>query len=320
MATDWISAERAIKIFSVVWKQKEAREALIRCAGGAMIRTRAKQFTSPHVAQINYDIPVGFWVSPKLTVLSWETSDFALDLDSNYPTHAFHVMFDREGVIASLPIEKRGEGSRAGSIAANPNFISAREAVALVYSTTPLVHNVTNIILDYCRSGHIHGAALLMQYSGYGKTGPWDMENSEWEIAPFFWQRCTSPNYSSRDWDAGVFEGSYTNSHSREWFRLTGVHFVKSSLAVIIPSILEVTAKAEGAPVNNEDLPPLAEAKLNAWWRGKEAIADSLTEEELLTLVRAKFPENYISRARIRKFTSGRMQGRKPIRQKDTAN
>ena len=285
-----------------------------------MIRTRAKQFVSPDLAQINYDLPVSFWASPKLLTLSWDTSDFGHASDPDTPIHAYAVMFDREAVIATLPIEKRGEGARAGSIATNRNFASAREALALLHSALPLMMDVKGAILDYCRTGHIHGAALLMQYSGSSKTGPWHMENSDWEIAPFFWQRCTSREYSHQNWDSGVFEGSSTNSHSREWFRLTGVYFVKSSLTILAPSLLSDNEATEEAVSPEQKLPRLSDSNLEKWWHGKEAIAECLTEDELLTLVRTKFPKNHIARARIRKYTNGRTQGRKPIRRKDTAN
>lgn len=64
---------------------------------------------------------------------------------------------------------------------------------------------------------------------------------------------------------------------------------------------------------------PLSDSDLKTWWRSKTKVRDLLTKDELLALVRAKFPDNHISRDRVRDLIGPRKQGPKPIRDKPTA-
>lgn len=63
---------------------------------------------------------------------------------------------------------------------------------------------------------------------------------------------------------------------------------------------------------------PVSESSLNSWWI-KMVERDSLSQAELLKAVRAEFPNNSISRDRIRDLTNGRKRGRKPKRGKTPA-
>lgn len=58
---------------------------------------------------------------------------------------------------------------------------------------------------------------------------------------------------------------------------------------------------------------PLSESELNKWWQGKTKVRDLLTKDELLTLIKAKYPDKHISRDRFYEFVGPRTRGKKPF-------
>jgi len=100
-------------------------------------------------------------------------------------------------------------------------------------------------------------------------------------------------------------------SYFEEWFSATGVEIVLSSDEVAKVIQADFEDEGEGANTNAEvaTLPPLSEAELQKWWADKSNVRDSLTKDELLTLVRAKFSDKHISRERFRDLAGVRKRG-----------
>ena len=65
--------------------------------------------------------------------------------------------------------------------------------------------------------------------------------------------------------------------------------------------------------------PRLGEEKLMAWWLALDETSKRLPQEVHVRLARAAFPNNSISRERIRAFTVGRKRGPRPSGGKATA-
>lgn len=126
---------------------------------------------------------------------------------------------------------------------------------------------------------------------------------AEWK--PEF-SRCSFAAYSSDT-------EPYSTSYYEEWFSATGIEIVLSSdeMAKVIQADLEDEGEASNTNAEVATLPPLSNAELQKWWAEKSKVRDSLTKEELLTLVRAKFPDKHISRERVRDLAGARKRGPK---------
>lgn len=70
----------------------------------------------------------------------------------------------------------------------------------------------------------------------------------------------------------------------------------------------------QGAPDDpSSQKSPLSDAELDRWWESRAKVRDHLTKDELLTLVRAKYPDRHISRDRIRDLAGPRKTGPKTV-------
>lgn len=100
----------------------------------------------------------------------------------------------------------------------------------------------------------------------------------------------------------------YDIDYHEEFYR---VQFIEFALAKTLPSpVTDIAA----LPVGNENtklLIPLSESNLRKWWDSKAKVRDDLSQDELLTIARFKFPDNHISRDRIRNLTGARKRGPK---------
>lgn len=70
---------------------------------------------------------------------------------------------------------------------------------------------------------------------------------------------------------------------------------------------------ADGANKEQGSKAPLSEANLQKWWSSKAGVRKMLTKDELLALVRSKYPDNHISRERVRDLVGARKRGPKGI-------
>lgn len=75
-----------------------------------------------------------------------------------------------------------------------------------------------------------------------------------------------------------------------------------------------------GAPTPNPPAVPLSDAHLKDWWKRLSPEGQARSQDDLLSMCRAAFPDRYISRQRIRDLTGPRKRGKPPNRQKPMAN
>lgn len=120
------------------------------------------------------------------------------------------------------------------------------------------------------------------------------------------YNRCSFASYSPET-------ESFQPSYYEEWFSATGIEIVLSSneLTKLLQPGLQDENEAANTLPEVETHTPLSEADLQKWWAGKSKVRDSLTKDELLALVRAKFPDKHISRERIRDLAGARKRGPK---------
>jgi len=132
-----------------------------------------------------------------------------------------------------------------------------------------------------------------------------DQKTAEWQPE---YNRCSFASYTPST-------ESYLESYYEEWFLATGIEILLS------PNELSGLRQANTDPVANEEvsdnvsqaLTPLSEADLKKWWNSKSKVRDLLSKDELLALIRSKYPDNHISRERIRDLAGARKRGPKGL-------
>jgi hypothetical protein len=126
----------------------------------------------------------------------------------------------------------------------------------------------------------------------------------EWDIPVRFWTEYCAPERSVQYWELGKFSGRAYRLDDTNCIELTGVHFLK---ATIDAAPVESDTHAEAVAKK----PNLSDAELNKWWESMVSSREQLSQDQLITLVRAKYPENCVARDRIRKLSGGRKRGPK---------
>lgn len=129
----------------------------------------------------------------------------------------------------------------------------------------------------------------------------------EWE--PSF-NRCA---YAACPPDVTVFDPSYYEESLSAWE-------IEIMLRSELPNDADTYANPQLEIEDNQTseagavMPPISQSELAKWWESKSDVRDYLSQEELLTLVRAKYPDKAISRDRVRELIGTRKRGPKPIR------
>jgi hypothetical protein len=93
------------------------------------------------------------------------------------------------------------------------------------------------------------------------------------------------------------------------------VHVDRSDLLRRFPEVEATTNPLPPQPVKK----PISDTKLLNWIRALGDRAEDMSQTELLSAVRAAFPDYHVARERVRAITSGRKRGRKPIRPESAA-
>lgn len=318
MASQWISASKVIQVFGKYKPEYELKMAICARAHQGLIKTQAKTLSVSGEARNVVEIPRQFWWAEGHEALEqdWDTGDFSTFVKDT-EMQAFSVSFDLDGLLGLIAFESRHEVLGIFSVGRNPDWISALGARRYVYEVGGIEpSSAAKALVEQCALGFVTARASLCQISNSFREDDWAFEEREWNIEPWVWQTIRRSNTAPFDWQSGTFTGQVRNAGITRLIKLTAVYFLKSSLTIFAPA-KHVNANDDES--EQPTLPPLSESKLNKWWNGKVAVRESLTQEELLILVRATFPQNSITRLRIRALTGPRTTGRKPIRDKKTA-
>lgn len=88
---------------------------------------------------------------------------------------------------------------------------------------------------------------------------------------------------------------------------LNGVHFLRSSLDILLPAPRSPDEEGQVDPRK----PNLPEADLQRWWDKLLPAREALSQNHLWLLAKGDHPQHTVSRERIRALTEGRTPGPK---------
>jgi hypothetical protein len=228
MAEHWIPASKAIEI---------AKDEIALCTRlhAGLISARADLLIIDHKEERSAKIPQGFWWSEGHAALqqNWQSGDFETWIDQKVQCKAFGVTFALSEVLEIVPFERRALIARSLSVAGDPDWVSAKEALRLSFEAANKL-KPGEAILELARLGFVSGKAVnLLAY----RRGPTEheilWEQREWDIEPWFWQDFTLPGKVSLDWALGKFSASGTGPTAIQYVMLSGVHFHRESLAAL---------------------------------------------------------------------------------------
>lgn len=305
MAGQWIQAAKALELAG-------SRYALCERLHAGLARASARLLLKDGERLEEIVIPAAFWWAGGKEALDqdWDTGDFSTWIDHAERWQAFGVTIELDGILEMLPFERRAIVTRELSVIADPAWVPASEVRRLVYEVTN-VNPVSagGFVLDRARLGLLTARAVLAQGShGKHDRNDWSWQFQEWDVPAWFWKDFTSEGSSSQDWQSGRFAGRGIGPGNVKCVVLSGVHFLRDSLAALAPP----SPLKDSDTIDPEALkPPLSQASLERWWSKKEAIRESLSEAELMVLVRAAHPDHFISRERVREIMGPRKRGPK---------
>lgn len=304
MAEQWIEASVTLDIFG-------SRMAICaRCHAG-LIRSRAASFNRDGQKAHEAELPREFWWAEGHEALeqNWDTGDFSTWIEHKQHWRAYGVRFALDDLLQLVPFEEQAAVRRRLSVAGNPAWVSAREARRFAYTEAGLNPMAAGkAVLEQCRLGFIIGRAVEMRWALGHKPDDWTTEVREWDIPLFFWENFATHEASSQDWEQGLFAGRGRGPQGYGWMTLNGVHFLRSSLNVLLPA---TPAPVEGQDPVDPRKPALPEAELHRWWDKLAGARDTLTQEQLRAVATSDHPQNTVSRERIRALADGRKPGPK---------
>lgn len=228
MAEQWISAASAVRIVG---------GALPLCARlhSGLVVSRATKLQIDDREQTGAKIPKAFWWATGHGALeqNWETGDFSTWVDRDQHWQAFGVTFELSGLLDMVEFERRPMIARSLSVAANKDWVSAREARQLSYAE--FHHGATKAgpaIIEQARLGFVAGRAVLAQVGNPNSSSKvW--EEREWNIPTWFWAEFTGADRSNQDWELGRFSGKGRMPEGVDYMTLSGVHFLRESLSAV---------------------------------------------------------------------------------------
>ncbi|KQS49732.1 hypothetical protein [Sphingomonas sp. Leaf198] len=306
MADQWLEAATALDVFG-------NRLAICERCHAGLVRTQAASFYRVDNVQADAELPREFWWAKGHEALdqNWQTGDFSTWIDQKYHWQAFGVRFALADLLNLLPFDQHAAIRRQLSVAGNSAWISAREARRFAYEKARLNPTTAGkAVAEQCRLGFILARAVEMRWAlGRTPDDGWTEEAREWDVPIWFWERFTTQDASSQDWEQGRFAGRGRGPQGYGWLTLNGVHFLRSSFDVLLPSALP-------APEGSEQADPrkvaLSEADLLRWWDKLAPVREGLTQEQLRAIAASDHPQHTVSRDRIRALADGRKPGPKP--------
>lgn len=160
---------------------------------------------------------------------NWTSGDFSTWIEEEFECQALGVTFPLSGITDMLPVERRAEVARSLSVAGNPEWVSAAEAVQLACQR-PGITNGRALIVEHGRLGLLTGRAVLAQ----GFTGP-DLETCtwetrEWQMPTTFWDCVEQATDRFQEWDLSRLSAGAAINGKPEWLRASGVHILAGPL------------------------------------------------------------------------------------------
>jgi hypothetical protein len=227
--------------------------------------------------------------------------------------NAFGVRFALDDVLETLPVEQRALAARQCSVQGSNDWYSARQARDMVANNENLQSfTAGNRLIELAKLGFVTGRAVQM-FSGKELGSNYGTFEREWDIPVWFWTEYCAPERSVQYWELGKFSGRAYRLDSTNCIELTGVHFLRATIDA--PPVESDTHVEAGVKKPN-----LSDAELNKWWESMAPSREQLSQEQLITLVRAKYEGKYVARDRIRELSGGRKRGPKDLAAKSPPN
>jgi hypothetical protein len=302
MADQWIAASTAVEIFG-------SRLAICERCHAGLICSRAETFVQQDKSSSDVELPREFWWARGSEGLEqdWRTGDFRTWINHKEDWLAFGVRFALDDLLKLLPFDQHATTRRRLSVAGDATWLSAREARRFAYEKARLNPMAAGAaIVEQCRLGFIIGRAVEMRWARGSKPDDWTTEAREWDIPVWFWERFTTQDASSQNWEQGLFAGRGRGPQGYGWLTLNGVHFLRSSLDALLPA---TASPADGQEVLDLRRSALPEAELRRWWNKLAGAREFLTQEQLRALAASDHPQHTVSRDRIRALADGRKPG-----------
>jgi hypothetical protein len=301
MADQWIDAAAALGLI------KNPMVICERCHAG-LIRSRANVLKRSEEQFHDVEVPRGFWWAEGHAALeqNWTTGDFNTWIDGKH-VRAFGVSFALNDLLTLVPFEQQAGVRRRLSVAGNPAWVSAVDARRFAYNDAGIPPtSAGTAIIEQCRLGFIIGRAVEMRLAGGTQPDDWMKEAREWDIPTWFWEKFTAAGSSRQDWVSGVFSGIGRAPTGYGSITLNGVHFLRSSLDVLKPTLPSADKDLEPQQAKK---PALPDAALGRWWQKLATVREALSQNQLWALAKADHPEHSVSRDRIRELAEGRTPG-----------
>ena len=128
-------------------------------------------------------------------------------------------------------MEERAAISRRCSVAGNADWMTAMEARRFAYTVMGYNPGVAgNHILELARLGMVTARAVLAEGKGSDRLAP-PWEEREWDVPGWFWPSRGDPHGGTPNWELGTFTRRCKSPRGTEKISLSGVHFLRSSLA-----------------------------------------------------------------------------------------
>lgn len=304
----WIEAARALEIATDGGSKTAAIQSICERAHAGLIRCAAHILTVGDERKSNVGLPKKFWWAEGHEALeqNWTTGDFSTWIDNSVQLQAFGVRFALDDVLELLPVEQRAVVAKRYSVAGNPDWLSAKDTCAIVAKQETMSFlTAGRKIVDQAKLGFVTARAVEMRSKTEGRFHSEDIER-EWDVPTWFWMQYCDPEKSSQNWETGKFKGRSYKPLSPRAMELSDVHFLKST-------IVTQSYAAGGDTTDAQHKPDLSSAELDRWWTSMAGAREALSQDQLLLLIRDKYPDKFIARDRIRELSSGRKPGKKTL-------
>jgi integrase len=232
MAHEWITAATALRYLSDQPYTYNEQRTICERAHSGLIQSRAETLLWNGEEHSLTRIPKEFWWAEGQEALTqdWVTGDFATWIDQKIEVKAFGVCFDFLAIADLLPADKRAEGMRRISVAANPDWINARDLAREVYSQISS-GRASPLIIEACAVGQLSARAVRASGTvGANGTNQANWAAIEWDVPIWFWRDFTKADQSTQDWQVGTASGKAYRGGTAQTIKLQGLHFHRAGL------------------------------------------------------------------------------------------
>jgi hypothetical protein len=280
MSDQWIPAKAALEIIG-------NRFTLCTRLNRGLLVARAVSYHVDGNPQGQGLVPKEFWWAGGHEALEqdWASGDFSTWIDNRRHLQAFGVTIALTGLLELIEIERRPTVARSLSVAGNPAWVTANDAVLLGYEFLgPGASHPGHLIKEQASFGFV--AAKAVAAKGVTPDNSIEMvwDEREWSIPTWFWQVLASKGGAEEDWVLGNFRGGRMTANGGELIVLSGVHFHRESL-------ISVFGQPDGQEVSTS---PRGRTKEYDWAAATISVSGLILRSELIPKKQADIEKAFI--------------------------